>query len=178
MTLPKRAVAYSFILSGMLAVALTGCMAPAADTAGTDPGSSPDDSGAASSEACPTVPGYEYFSDSSVTSYPEPGQVFGDGTAITFEAPADYYATYTLYYVDENGEALFNSASGFSQEAPEGVFTTDLLVFGSEANNRPGILSLETVYRDGMVLDTYLDTYQDGVSTVVLGNYCLTLKVS
>jgi hypothetical protein len=167
MTIARPAV----LLPLLLAFALTGC-APAATDSGTG-----DDGGTASGDACPVVAGYEYFSDSSVTAFPEPGQVFGDGTAITFEAPADYYATYTLDYVDENNEVFENSASGFSQEAPDGVFTTDNLVFGSEANGRPGILTLETVYRDGMVLDTPDPAYVDGVSTVALGRYCLTLKV-
>lgn len=156
-----------------------GCGAPAASDATGDEAPATDNGAAErTTEQCPVIDGYEYFSDSSITKYPEAGQVFGDGTAITFEAPAEYYALYTLYYVDESGEVLHQSGGGFSQEAPDGVFTTDLLVFGEEANNRPGILELETVYQDGMVLDTPDPQYQAGVSTVTLGRYCLTLKAS
>ena len=175
---PSRPVAWlTFAAAALL---LAACAAPAAD-GGTDSGggNSGADGGAADPSAtCPVVEGYEYFSDSSVTGAPEAGQVYGDGTAITFEAPAEYYATYTLYYVDEAGDVQLSTGGGFSQEAPDGVYTTDLPVIGDEANGRPGILELETVYRDGMKLDSYLDTYQDGVSTVTLGRYCLSLKVN
>lgn len=169
----------SFWLTLAAAALLTAGCAPTTAVGGSAGGDAAGDGqSAGSSEACPAIDGYEYFSDSSITKYPEAGQVFGDGTPITFEAPADYYATYTLYYVDEKGAVLFSAGSAFSQEAPDGVFTTDSLVFGDEQNNRPGILELETVYQDGMKLDTVLDTYQAGVSTVVLGRYCLSLKVN
>lgn len=164
------------------ALLLAGCAAPAPDTSGGDDAGAGTESGtsdsAAGGEQCPVIPGYEYFSDSSVTAAPSPGAVFGDGTAITFEAPEEYYATYDLYYVDENGEALQNSSGVFDNDAPEGVYTTTSLVFGEEANDRPGILELTTVYYDGMVLDTPDPSYVDGTSIVVLGRYCLTLKSS
>jgi len=165
----------SLWLTIVAAALLTAGCAPTTADSGSSGG---DDTAAGSSDACPVIDGYEYFSDSSVTKFPEAGQVFGDGTPITFEAPADYYATYTLYYVNEKGEVVVDTGSGFSQEAPAGVYTTDNLVFGDEENNRPGILELETVYQDGMKLDKTLDTYQAGVSTVVLGRYCLSLKVN
>jgi len=165
------------LVAALSAVLLAGCAptAPSTDTGGgtgTDSGTS---DGAASGETCPVIPDYEYFSDSSVTSYPEPGQVFGDGTSITFEAPQEYYASYDLYYVDEDGEVWQNSSGVFDNEAPDGVYTTTSSVFGSEANGRPGILELTTVYEDGMVLDTPDPSYVDGASIVVLGRYCLTL---
>ncbi|CAN5263818.1 hypothetical protein BH11ACT4_BH11ACT4_14020 [soil metagenome] len=163
------------------ALLTAGCTAPAADGGSTSSGDGTASGGAgagASSEKCPVIPGYEYFSDSSVTKYPEAGQVYGDGTAITFEAPADYYATYSLYYVDEKGTVFEKAGGAFSQEAPDGVFTTSLPLFGEEANGRPGIIELDTVYKEGMKLDTVLDTYKPGVSTVVVGRYCLTLKIN
>jgi len=163
-------------IAAVSAVLLAGCAAPAApDTAGGG-GDSAGGGDTGSGDACPVVPGFEYFSDSSVTASPEPGAAFGDGSTITFNAPDEYYATYDLYYVDENGEAFENSSGVFDNEAPEGVYNTSSFVYGSEANDRPGILELTTVYHDGLVLDTPDPDYVDGVSIVTLGRYCLTLK--
>lgn len=179
MTLPATRTAFWLALTGVAALLLAGCAAPAVDSGG-DTGSDAASGApaAGSGEACPTIAGYEYFSDSMITASPEPGAPFGDGSLIEFDGPDDLYPLYTLYYVSEDGEVLPQSAGGFSEEQPPGIYSTDLLVFGEEANNRPGILELETVYHDGMTLDTPDPAYVDGVSTVVVGRYCLTLKVN
>lgn len=166
----------ALILATSLAL-LTGCAATGSDTAGGgDSGAG--DGGTGSGEACPVIADYDYFSDSSITRVPEDGQDFGDGTELTFEGPTSISPLYTLYYVDEKGEAIYQSGGAFDPSAPDGTYTTVNELFGSEADGRPGILELETIYENGMQLDNPDPSYVAGTSTVVLGRYCLTLHAS
>jgi len=161
----NRALASLFAVAAVavLAACTTGTPSAGGDSSGSGDASASDDS-------CPTVAGLEYFSDPLITTTPEEGQIFGDGTSITFEGPTDIVPQYLLHYVDDDGEAHEISNSAFDPSAPEGTYTTVNSVFDSDANGHPGIFELFTVEGAGISGGKVVG------DTVVLGRYCVSIK--
>ncbi|GAA4687588.1 hypothetical protein [Nocardioides nanhaiensis] len=133
---------------------------------GSDGGSGGSGAGSGGGDCEVSTEGYELFSDPAVTTAPEEGAVFGDGeNQLTFvdsgydEAQSPAYG-YDLSYV-EDGQA-FPMSGGFL-EGEGGEVTTVDSVFTSEADGRPGLLTLTRTTTDG--------------ATATLGVYCITIAV-
>lgn len=130
--------------------------------------------------ACEAVPtgGFGLHSDPAMTLVPEPGAVFGDGSTLAFQYTAeglDPYATfgYDLAYIQDDGNAIvMGGAPFFEADTSTGTFSTSDAVFDSNADGRPGIMTI-TVTSDGSIGDDGAMT----ATTVELGQYCLTLAV-
>lgn len=98
---------------------------------------------------------YDFFSDPSVTSYPEKGVKFGNGQTLSFEYDGsktmnDEYATlsYQLYYIQDNGKVI-PMGGGNLEGRGSGTFTVSDSVFNSSAKNRDGFLELQGTYTEG-----------------------------
>jgi hypothetical protein len=154
-----------------------------AEAGGSEPAeSSGDDAGTGTTgvvAACEAVTtgGYGLHSAPEMTVVPESGQVFGDGTPIAFRYTADgldEYATfgYELAYIQDNGDAIAFGGAFFDADTATGEFSTANAVFDSDADGRPGIMTV-TVTSDTAVGD-------DGAITgtrTELGQYCVTFEV-
>ena len=98
---------------------------------------------------------YDFFSDPSVTKYPEKGATFGNGQTLTFEYDGsktnnDEYATlsYQLYYIQDNG-GVIPMGGGNVEGKGKGTFTLSDKVYNSSAKNRSGFLELQGTYTTG-----------------------------
>lgn len=130
---------------------------------------------AAASGDCPSVPqaGFELTSDDSVTAAPASGQVFGDGTPITWtiaDLPDDATVDIDLYWVNSAGDAI-SEGGMFLDDEGGGTWATSLSVFNSDADGAPGLA----------VLGVTSNAWADGSGHIsgdhaILGVYCLTLK--
>lgn len=164
----SRAAALAVVLVAMLT--MTGCgggdvEGSAGGAGGGSGGGSDEGSGEAACEV--STEGYELFSDPSVTTAPESGAVFGDGeNQLEFvdsgydEAQAPTYG-YDLSYVAD-GQA-FPMSGGFLEGEGGEVATVDS-VFTSEADGRPGLLTLTRTTIDG--------------GTTQLGVYCIAIAIA
>ncbi len=95
---------------------------------------------------------YNFFSDPSVTKYPEKNIEFGNGQTLTFEYDGsktnnDEYATlsYQLYYIQDNGKVI-PMGGGNVEGKGKGTFTLSDKVFDSSAKDRSGFLELQGTY--------------------------------
>lgn len=122
---------------------------------------------------------YDFFSDPSVTKYPEKDALFGNGQTLTFEYNGsktnnDPYATlsYYPYYIQDNGTVV-PMGGGNVDGRGSGTFTLSNSIFTSDAKNRHGFLEITATY------DTGLDA--DGKATgknVQLGMYPVVFDVA
>lgn len=100
---------------------------------------------------------YNFFSDPSVTKYPEKDAVFGNGQTLTFEYTGaktdnDPKATlsYQLYYIQEDGKVQPMGGGNVVGEGGKGTFTLSDKVFNSSAKDRAGFLELQGTSGSGI----------------------------
>lgn len=98
---------------------------------------------------------YAFFSDPSVTKFPEKNATFGNGQTLNFEYDGsktnnDEYATlsYQLYYIQDDGKVQ-PMGGGNVEGKGKGAFSVSDKVFNSNAKNRQGFLELEGTYTTG-----------------------------
>jgi hypothetical protein len=123
---------------------------------------------------------YDFFSDPSVTNYPETHAVFGNGQTLTFEYDgsktnddSDATLPYQLYYISENGDVQPMGGGNTQGEGGKGTFTVSDKVFNSLAKDRPGFFELQGTYDTGIS--------ESGAMTgtnVTLGVYPISFDVS
>lgn len=122
---------------------------------------------------------YDFFSDPSVTKYPEKNAVFGNGQSLAFEydgtkTDKDMTATlsYQLYYVQEDGKVQPLGGGNLSGLGA-GPFSTSSKVFNSAASGASGFFELIATY------DTKAD--ENGQITgknVPLGMYPIKFEIA
>jgi len=95
---------------------------------------------------------YNFYSDSSVTKYPEKNAVFGNGQSLAFEydggkTDKDMTATlsYQLYYVQDDGKVQPLGGGNLSGLGA-GPFSTSSKVFNSTASGASGFFELIATY--------------------------------
>lgn len=123
---------------------------------------------------------YNFFSDPSVTKYPEKNVVFGNGQTLSFEYDGsktnnDSYATlsYQLYYVQDDGKVQPMGGGNMNGTGGKGTFTTSDSVFESNAKDRKGFFELQGTY------DTSFDeNYKVTGKNVKLGMYPIKFEIS
>ena len=161
-------------LAAVSALLLAGCAAPAADP-GADGGDAPDQGGTpADAGGCPATAGYELFSSDLITSAPEPGAVYGDGSTLSFTLAmgAGYSPTLDLTYLNDAGTPVILGGQNLLDNG-DGTYSNNLNVFDSDADGRPGFASV-VVVKD----DTFdAPAGQEGASQPILGVYCITFAV-
>jgi hypothetical protein len=163
-----------------MALVLAGCSGEPAATPDPTGASAPDDTAtaaapaptegdgdpAAASGECPTVPqeGYELMSNDAFSEEPASGAVWGDGSLIswTFADGAAHIVGVDMSYVNGAGDAIPTTGI-FLDDMGGGQVGSSLLVFNSEADGRPGFMTL---------------TETEGTDTETLGVYCVTFKVA
>lgn len=100
---------------------------------------------------------YTFFSDPSITKYPEKNVKFGNGQVLTFEYDGtktnnDAYATlsYQLYYIQDDGKVQ-PMGGGNLEGKGSGTFTTaaEDKVFNSSAKGKSGFFELQGTYTTG-----------------------------
>ena len=98
---------------------------------------------------------YNFFSDPSVTKYPEANALFGNGQTFTFEYDGsktmnDSYAklSYQLYYIQDNGKVI-PIGGGNLDGTGSGTFSTSDKVFDSNTKDRTGFFELQGTYTEG-----------------------------
>lgn len=118
---------------------------------------------------------YNFFSDPSVTKYPEKNVKFGNGQVLSFEYDGtktnnDEYATlsYQLYYIQDNGKVQ-PMGGGNLEGRGKGTFKTaaEDKVFNSSAKGKSGFFELQGTYTTGT-----------SGTNVKLGMYPVTFDVS
>lgn len=153
------------------AILLAGCAAPAA----TDDSDATDDTAdSESAGGCPVIEGYELFSSDLVTSAPEPGAVYGDGSTLSFTLAMGegYSPTLDLTYVNDAGTPVVMGGQNLLDQG-DGVYSNDLNVFDSDADGRPGFASVVVVKDDSFEAPAGQET----ASQPILGVYCVTFAV-
>lgn len=122
---------------------------------------------------------YDYFSDPSVTKFPEKNVLFGNGQTLTFEYDGsktnnDPAATlsYQLYYIQDDGKVQ-PMGGGNVEGKGSGTFTLSNKVFNSSAKDRSGFLELQGTSGTGIS-----DSGQITGTNVKLGMYPIKFDVS
>ena len=94
---------------------------------------------------------YKLFSDPTITRHPEAGMVIGKGQLVEFkyDGSKGRGLSYQLYYVDANGSVHPDRISNFDDKG-NGLFSSDIKVFNSNAHQRPGFLEVITVADSGL----------------------------
>lgn len=160
------------MLAAVTILLLAGCAptTPVADGGGDSAGGG--DTG--SSGTCPVIDGYELFSSDLVTSAPDSGAVYGDGSTLTFGLAmgTGYYPTLDLTYVNDDGTPVIMGGQNLIDNG-DGTYSNNLNVFDSDADGRPGFASI-VVVKD----DTFeAPAGQETASQPILGVYCVTFAV-
>ena len=122
---------------------------------------------------------YDFFSDQSVTKYPENGFEFGNGQTFAVEYDGsktgnDEYATltYQLFYIQDNGGVIPMGGGNFGGKG-KGTFSTTASVFNSSAKDRKGFLEVTATY------DAKLnDSNEIKATNVQLGMYPISFDVA
>jgi hypothetical protein len=165
----KTSLAVTALLAST--ILLAGC-APTTETPGgsTDPGG--EAPAAASGCADVTSEGYDLFSDPAMSTHPEDGFTWGDGTDVAFTY--DAYETdrapqfgYDLGYIQDN-RAVIPMGGGFFEKSDEaGNFHSADSVFDSNAFGRYGFMTV-TITQDA-------EAGADGITaeTTPIGVYCV-----
>lgn len=121
---------------------------------------------------------YNFFSDPSVTKYPEKDVKFGNGQTLTFEYDGsktnnDPYATLSYYpfYIQDNGKVQ-PLGGGNVEGKGSGTFTVSDSVFDSNAKNHSGFLQIVGTYDTGVG--------ENGITgkTVTLGMYPIVFDIA
>ena len=158
------------------ALALAGCTGTPAqpDSPNAEAGGGATGGAETSAGGCPVIDGYELFSSDLVTSAPEPGAVYGDGSTLSFTLAmgAGYYPTLDLTYVNDAGTPVILGGQNLLDNG-DGTYSNNLNVFDSDADGRPGFASI-VVVKD----DTFeAPAGQETASQPILGVYCVTFAV-
>lgn len=119
-----------------------------------------------------TTEGYDEFADPALTTYPERGAKFGDGSTLDFvygDNDETRYPTYgyQLAYIQGDGAVIPLGGNNF-YDVVDGAFSTSDPVFDSTADQRYGFMSV-TVTQDPSIDDT--NTID--AKTTELGVFCL-----
>lgn len=163
-----------FTVAAVSALLLAGCSAPAPAIEGGSSGSGGTGSGDTSASGCPATDGYEEFSSDLITSAPESGAVYGDGSTITFGLAmgAGYNPTLDLTYLNADGTPVIIGGQNLLDNG-DGTYSNNLNVFDSDADGRPGFASV-VIVKD----DTFeAPAGQETASQPILGVYCVTFAV-
>jgi hypothetical protein len=167
---------YRIIVLAASALVLAGCASTPAqpDASGAEAGGGASGGSETSAGGCPAIDGYELFSSDLVTSAPEPGAVYGDGSTLSFTLAmgAGYYPTLDLTYVNDAGTPVILGGQNLLDNG-DGTYSNNLNVFDSDADGRPGFASV-VVVKD----DTFeAPAGQETASQPILGVYCITFAV-
>ena len=166
---PLAALTASAIL--VLLSALTSC----AGGAQTDGGAGgPVDASALDTPACDaaTTDGYDEYADPALTTSPESGTTFGDGSTLDFvyadndESRSPTYG-YDLAYIQDDGAVIPLGGNNF-YDVVEGVFSTSDPVYDSNADHRFGFMTVTVTQDPSIADDNTLDA-----NTTELGVFCL-----
>lgn len=121
---------------------------------------------------------YDYFSDPSMTKYPEKNAVFGNGQTLTFEYDGsktnnDPYATlsYFPFYIQDDGTVVPLGGGNITGRG-SGTFTVSNSVFNSDAKDRKGFLQIVGTY------DTSVGENGATGQNVTLGMYPIVFDVA
>ncbi len=168
MTIDSRALTPSILLLAAAALLLTGCAASPTPSGGDDSGAS-DGGGSSASDAkgpkCEdNTSDYKIYSDPAISTSPEYGQAWGDGSdfSVTYDDYTDGTLGYDLGYVQDNG-GVIPMSGGFFPDPVDKTFTSADLNFDSASEGYYGIVTVS------ITQDT---------TTTELGNYCVLLKTS
>ena len=150
---------------------LTSC---AGGGSGAGSAGGPVDASALDTPSCDdaTTEGYDEFADPALTTHPESGAKFGDGSTLDFvyadndESRSPTYG-YQLAYIQGDGAVIPMGGNNF-YDVVDGAFSTSDAVFDSNADQRYGFMSV-TVTQDPSIDDT---NTIDG-NTTELGVFCL-----
>jgi hypothetical protein len=156
------------------ALLLAGCTVPAADPGADAPDTGTGGGTTEAASGCPVVDGYELFSSDLVTSAPESGAVYGDGSTLSFTLAmgAGYSPTLNLTYVSDDGTPIIMGGQNLLDQG-DGVYSNNLNVFDSDADGRPGFASVVVVKDDSFEAPAGQET----ASQPILGVYCVTFAV-
>ena len=173
-----RPIARRYRIIGVAASALllAGCASTPAppDSPDAEGGGSTSSGSETAAGGCPVIDGYELFSSDLVTSAPEPGAVYGDGSTLSFTLAmgAGYSPTLDLTYVNDAGTPVILGGQNLLDNG-DGTYSNNLNVFDSDADGRPGFASV-VVVKD----DTFeAPAGQEAASQPILGVYCVTFAV-
>lgn len=115
----------------------------------------------------------ELFSDPAVSSAPEYGQIWGDGSAfeISYDSFVEGQLGYEISYVQDNG-GLIPVTGGFFPEPVGTTFSSSDLYFDSTSEGYYGIVSVD------LTSNVQFDGTNYTADTVKVGNYCVILATS
>lgn len=164
--LPTALLATSILL-------LAGCAPTAQAPSGETGGEAP--AGAAS--GCDDVKseGYELFSDPALSTHPEDGFTWGDGTDVAFtydDYDPDRFGQfgYELGYIQDDRTVSPMGGGFFEKSDEEGNFHSSNSIFDSNAFDRFGFMTV-TITQDPSADDEGIDA-----NTTTLGVYCVAFK--
>ena len=165
--------------SALLLFSLTSCVPSAAGTPGDVP-SGPVDASALDTPSCDdvTTAGWEEFADPALTTVPERGAKFGNGSATLDFVYADNddsrYPTYgyQLAYIQGDGGVIPMGGNNF-YDVVDGAFSTSDEIFESNADGRYGFMSV-SVTQDPSIDDAN----NMDAATTELGIFCIYFVVA
>lgn len=164
------------LLGAFLVVVAVGCKEPAEKPAPT-----PSSSGSAAPTTAPPAGApsgikdpdgtYALFSDPRVKKAPAAGLKIGNGQVVTVEYPSGKDVVfYEVFFVDRDGEVR-SATRGPLVSQDELTHSSDITVFESNADGRPGFLALHTVGTTKVD-----DNGKMSGSPVRLGMYAVTIE--
>lgn len=173
----SQARAASLILLAASALVLTGCVTTAPPSADSNDGAEADtseESTAAGPSCEDNTSDFEIFAAEGVTNAPESGQVWGDGSELSFDYAgfiAGSTVGYQLYYVQDDG-AVINITGGFFPEPTGTTFASSDPQFDSASVGYYGIVEVTMTSNVEFDGENYTSDNTD------VANFCVTLAVS
>jgi hypothetical protein len=164
------------ILIAVASVTLLAACAPTGGTStGGNGGSSGDGGSAAGASDCSIFDGTEVapFTSSLITSAPDSGAVWGDGSSFAIQLSDEAIAADLLPQVEFF--TLFNggvqtAANQIFDEDGNGAYSNKNNVFDDDLEGQPGIAQVFAIS------DATFDGAQNNGQELILGNYCVTFK--
>lgn len=174
-----RAHAASIVLLAASAMVLTGCTTTAPPSTGSDDGQSSDagtsDVGAPTGPKCEdNTSDFEIFAADGVTNAPEYGQVWGDGTELSFDYDGfipGSTLSYQLYYVQEDG-GVINTTGGPISDPVGTTFSSVDPQYNTSTLGYYGIVEVT------MLSNVEFDGEKYTGDTTPVANFCVTMAVS
>jgi len=161
----------SFIVLATLAL-LSGC-APTAPAPGSGGGGGDGDGAEGGASGCDgaTSAGWEPMVDPALSTHPENGATFGDGSTVEFtydefEPERSPTFGYDLGYIQDDG-AVIPMGGAFFDNDDAGNFSTSNSVFDSNAFGRYGFMSVS------ITQDASFDGDDYDAENIVLGVFCV-----
>lgn len=174
---PRR-LAFVFLLSAAVSLALVGCTPTAPADNGTD---SPQESSSEEQPATAAGPkcedntsGIELFTSAGVSNEPEYGQVWGDGSELAFDYDGFIEGAtvgYEISYVQGDG-AVIPVTGGFFPEPTGTTFASSDPYFDSTSAGYYGIVSVTMTSNVEFDGENYTSDNTD------VANFCVTLATS